>query len=63
MKLAETSGLSYALRILSVFDNDFQRQWRARDIKIVIDNPEKGAANSQMSGDYVVSRLTVDRNL
>ena len=39
-----------------MFDNDFQRQWRARDIKIMIDNPEKGAANNQMStGGYVVS--------
>ena len=56
--MAETSGLSYALRILSVFDNDFQRQWRARDIKIMIDNPEKGAANNQMStGGYVVSGI------
>ena len=38
-----------------MFDNDFQRQWRARDIKIMIDNPEKGAANTQMStGGYAV---------
>ena len=28
--LAETSGLSYALRILTVFDKDLQRQWRAK---------------------------------
>ena len=41
-----------------MFDNDFQRQWRARDIKIMIDNPEKGAANNQMStGGYVVSEI------
>ena len=63
-QLAETSGLSYALRILSVFDNDFQRQWRARDIKIMIDNPEKGQANNQMScGGYVASVIYLTCNL
>jgi hypothetical protein len=33
-QLAEKSGLSYALRILSQFDNDFQRQWKPIDIKV-----------------------------
>jgi hypothetical protein len=34
--LAEQSGLAQSFRILAVFDKHFQRLWRARDIKIII---------------------------
>jgi hypothetical protein len=34
--LAEQSGLAHSFRILAVFDKHFQRLWRARDIKIII---------------------------
>ena len=36
--LSETSGLSHSLRILTVFDKHFQRLWRARDIKLIVED-------------------------
>ena len=40
--LAEQSGLAQSFRILAVFDKHFQRLWRARDMKIIIQrsNPQ-----------------------
>jgi hypothetical protein len=34
--LAEQSGLAHSFRILAVFDKHFQRLWRARDMKMII---------------------------
>ena len=36
--LSETAGLSHSLRILTVFDKHFQRLWRARDIKLIVED-------------------------
>ena len=40
--LSETSGLAHTFRILTVFDKHFQRQWRARDIKVIVDDDRDG---------------------
>ena len=44
--LAEQAGLAHSFRILAVFDKHFQRLWRARDMKIIIQrsNPQSIAA-------------------
>ena len=34
--LAEQSGLAHSFRILAVFDKHFQRLWRAKDVKVII---------------------------
>ncbi len=34
--LAETAGLAHTFRILAVFDKHFQRQWRVRNVKVIV---------------------------
>ena len=36
--LGETAGLAQSFRLLSLFDKHFQRQWRPKDVKVIVED-------------------------
>ena len=49
--LTETSGLAYSFRFLAMFDKHFQRQWRARDVKIIVEDAGPYQHNNGIGDD------------
>lgn len=60
--LSETSGMAQSFRILAVFDKHFQRQWRARDIKLILEEP-RGAIFQKEREQRLDIKSTLSKSL